>query len=223
MSQNSTAFQTFIWERRHTWCLALAAPAVAAPFWWLGTVGFESTAQLHPLNYLVLVLVLGVAAVTDTLWKRIPNWASYPAFLWAMACGWAVTTSAGVPNRFGTLGFGQALSGFVVCFAVMLIVYACRGGGAGDVKLAAVVGALVGAEAGIVALVWCYVLAGAFSLCYFVFHQGPLGSGQMLSRVVGHFCTPLWVAGPAPTQQKMLRKPLPMAAFLALGTFVAIA
>jgi prepilin peptidase CpaA len=83
----------------------------------------------------LLALVLG-AAVYDVRYRRIPNWLSVSGVLIGLAL-----------NTFlyqGWPGLRLSLLGLAVAFGVYFLLYALRAMGAGDVKLMAAVGALVG-------------------------------------------------------------------------------
>jgi prepilin peptidase CpaA len=84
---------------------------------------------------LLMAVVLG-AAVYDVRYRRIPNWLSVGGVLLGFAL-----------NCFlyqGWPGFRHSLIGFAVAFVSYLALYALRAMGAGDVKLMAAVGAIVG-------------------------------------------------------------------------------
>jgi prepilin peptidase CpaA len=83
---------------------------------------------------LVLVLVL-VAAGTDIRWRKIPNWLTLSGILagFGVNCwlsGWAGLATSG--------------EGLLLGFGVYIVLYALRAMGAGDVKLMAAVGSVVG-------------------------------------------------------------------------------
>ena len=83
----------------------------------------------------LLALVLG-AAVYDVRYRRIPNWLSVSGVLIGLAL-----------NTFlyqGWPGLRLSLLGLAVACGVYFLLYALRAMGAGDVKLMAAVGALVG-------------------------------------------------------------------------------
>jgi prepilin peptidase CpaA len=84
---------------------------------------------------LLLLVVLG-AAVYDVRYRRIPNWLSMSGVLAGLAL-----------NTFlyqGWPGLQLSLQGLGVGFGVYFLLYAVRAMGAGDVKLMAAVGAIVG-------------------------------------------------------------------------------
>jgi prepilin peptidase CpaA len=85
----------------------------------------------------LLAVVLG-AAVYDVRYRRIPNWLTVGGILIGLAL-----------NTFlyqGWPGLRFALTGMAAGFGVYFVLYAVRAMGAGDVKLMAAVGAMVGWE-----------------------------------------------------------------------------
>ena len=87
---------------------------------------------------IVLLLVLLGAAAYDIRYRRIPNWLTIGGVL----LGFAINFGIGPPEG----GVLFALQGFVTAFGIYMFLYVLRAMGAGDVKLMAAVGALVGWE-----------------------------------------------------------------------------
>jgi prepilin peptidase CpaA len=87
---------------------------------------------------MVLLIVLLTAAVFDILYRRIPNWLNVSGVL----LGIAMNTLIGSPEA----GLTFSLAGLGVAFGIYAALYALHAMGAGDVKLMAAVGALVGWE-----------------------------------------------------------------------------
>src|SRR5664280_1551296 len=87
---------------------------------------------------MVLLVMLLAAAVFDVLYRRIPNWLTVSG----VALGIAMNTLIGSPEA----GLEFSLVGLAVAFGIYAALYALRAMGAGDVKLMAAVGALVGWE-----------------------------------------------------------------------------
>lgn len=84
----------------------------------------------------LLLLVVLVAAVYDVRYRRIPNWLSLSGVVFGLAL-----------NTFlyqGWPGMRMSLIGLAVGFGVYFFLYMLRAMGAGDVKLMAAVGAIVG-------------------------------------------------------------------------------
>jgi len=105
-----------------------------------------------------LWLAIGTAAIAlyyDVTHFRIPNWLSLCAF------------SAGVMwHSLATVGDGLTASilGMLTGFVPMLVLYWCKGVGAGDVKLFAALGAVLGVSTIIQLMVLSFVLGGLISL-----------------------------------------------------------
>jgi prepilin peptidase CpaA len=87
---------------------------------------------------MVLLVMLLAAAVFDVRYRRIPNWLTVSGFV----LGVAMNAVIGPPDG----GIMLSLIGFAVAFGIYLALYALRAMGAGDVKLMAATGALVGWE-----------------------------------------------------------------------------
>ncbi len=87
---------------------------------------------------IVLLAVLIAAAVYDIRYRRIPNWLTLSGVL----LGFAINFGIGPPEG----GVVFALEGFALAFGLYMFLYVLRAMGAGDVKLMAAVGALVGWE-----------------------------------------------------------------------------
>src|ERR1700686_1387531 len=85
---------------------------------------------------MVLIVLLLAAAVFDVAYRRIPNWLTVTGVL----LGVALNAIIGPPEA----GLLFSLAGLAVGFGVYAALYALRAMGAGDVKLMAAVGALVG-------------------------------------------------------------------------------
>jgi prepilin peptidase CpaA len=87
---------------------------------------------------MVLIVLLLAAAVFDVLYRRIPNWLTVSGVL----LGVALNAFIGPPEA----GLVFSLAGLAVGFGIYAILYSLRAMGAGDVKLMAAIGALVGWE-----------------------------------------------------------------------------
>ncbi len=83
----------------------------------------------------LLVLLVAVAGIYDLRYRRIPNWLTVSGVVLGVGMNTFLYEMPGL--KFSLWGFGVAL-------AVYLPLYAIRAMGAGDVKLMAAVGALVG-------------------------------------------------------------------------------
>ena len=77
------------------------------------------------------------AAVYDVRYRRIPNWLTLAGVLVGLALNWFLGQ-----GRSGL--FASSLLGLAIAFVVYFVLYALRAMSAGDVKLMAAVGAIVG-------------------------------------------------------------------------------
>lgn len=222
------------------WLGACLLPALVAPLW----IRFTATLavpELQGVAGLVLCLLMGVCAATDLAFRRIPNWATYPALLWALALNachsfqfWTsqdptidVVLSVAPPVGasswlLGTVGLGPSLLGSVTCFAVMYVPYKLSRSGAGDLKLAAAMGALLGFRHGLLALAMTYLTAGITVLLFVTWTTGPLRMLQALLRWCAAAVLLQSVDPPTGEQQRLLNQSIPMGPFFAAGSLIVL-
>lgn len=143
-----------------------------------------------------------VAAATDVARHRIYNWNTYPGIAAAAAVslgGWAAIEWAGADAarlaRLGWIEPSQCLLGLAACFGLMLVCYVLFGVGGGDVKLIAMIGAFVGPEQGLEAMLWTFVIGGCLGLLVLVWRVGPW---RLLLRAVRQVVWTLRLGGWAP-------------------------
>src|SRR4051812_27143801 len=96
-----------------------------------------------------------LAAVTDVRTRRIPNWLTFGTLVLGVLLN---TWLHGLEGSFG------ALAGAVLGLALLLPFYILGGLGAGDVKLAAALGAVLGAQVLISALIYGAIVGGVMSI-----------------------------------------------------------
>jgi prepilin peptidase CpaA len=189
---------------------------------------------LGTLSGLVLLLTLTVSSATDLAWRRIPNWATYPAAGFALAinlAAWLLGAGAAeasdgrlarLTDSLGAIGMGSCCAGALVCFGIMFFVFGLAGGGAGDVKLATVIGAYLGPQQGLAALCFTYLAAGAAMVGWAILTVGPLKLGSAVGRQFGSFLLPGWISRPSADELRFLRQPTPLAVFFAIGALAAL-
>jgi prepilin peptidase CpaA len=122
----------------------------------------------------VLFVLLVIAAVSDVRRQRIPNWLTLGGL--AFGLGYSVF----VPF-WGQHGALWALAGGGVGFAVLFPLWLLRLTGAGDVKLMAMAGALLGLDAAPLALIGSLAAGGVCAIAFALRH-GNLRT--MLGNVV---------------------------------------
>ncbi len=233
MSQRSSP------ARRFGWLLGAALPLVFVSF--AMVFGDLVPYPFGTASGLVLGALLSVTMWTDSKWKKIPNWLTYPAFGWAMVFNTvgsilakyslsvspeAVLCFAGQPvvgpPQIGAIGIKASLLGASACFGTMVIVSAWVRGAGGDVKLMTAVGALVGGRVGVSAICFGYMFAGLTAAAMCIWHYGPLNVLFGLQRWIGHLAMPLWFQKPNIEDAHFLRKSMPLGVYLALGAIVAM-
>jgi len=106
-----------------------------------------STFSADDIRQMLIVLIVGIAVVTDLRRRKIYNALTFPA----MALGLIVGAVADGPSGLLRAGLGLLLGAALFALPVAFL-----GRGAGDLKLMAAVGALGGP----LFVVWCALLTG---------------------------------------------------------------
>jgi Flp pilus assembly protein protease CpaA len=114
--------------------------------------------------------------------------------------------------------FKESLAGFAAAFGVMLALYFTLGTGAGDVKLAGAIGACVGVQTGLHALLWTHLMAGLAMGLFVVWNVGP----RWMARAALSRLLPDLVLMPVADHSKTFRYPVPMAVYFSIGTIIAL-
>lgn len=103
----------------------------------------------------ILLSVLTIAVFFDLRFRRIPNWLTFPA----MIAGLLYNTYFG-----GITGLLLSLGGLFVGFGVFIAFYMFGGMGAGDVKLMAAIGALLGPIDVLYAALYTAIAGGVYAI-----------------------------------------------------------
>jgi prepilin peptidase CpaA len=230
-------------SKQTCWVAALAFPLVVGPLWCLAWSYVDPSSPsrwLGSLSGVVLLAVLATCTVTDVRGHRIYNWATYSAFLWAIAINlvasaWPghgetlirpISASSGAtligPVWLGGIGIGQSLAGAGLCFLITLAGYQLSGRGAGDVKLAAVLGALLGIHHGVFAVAYSYIVAAVAIIVWSTWVNGPLAILRAGLRTIGKLLGPLWPFPPSPSDTALLLRPIPLGPYFAIGTLLVV-
>lgn len=120
---------------------------------------------LAPFTATVLCLVVFTGAMTDLRERRIPNWLTGGAILFA----WGLHSFL-----YGLSGLQHSLLGMAAGVAVYLPLFLLRGMGGGDLKMMAATGALAGPKDWLGILILTALFAGAAALVV-VLRRGLLG------------------------------------------------
>jgi prepilin peptidase CpaA len=165
---------------------------------------------------ILLVVVVGTAGVYDLRFRRIPNW----LVLAGLVLGFCVNTVL-----FGWAGLRLAGLGFGLALLIYMPLHLLRAMGAGDVKLMAAVGSLVGPGNWLMLFVITAVVGGVVALVVLLFagrvRKTFWNLGWILNEVA-HFRAPY-----QSSEELDVRSPramrLPHGAVIALGTIVFLA
>ncbi len=212
-------------QRRQAWLAALALAPVAGLSWACSAGQWLPGQPIGTATAGFLILLLAVCTWTDLTHHKIYNWATYTAVLWALLWNTLVSCLPLGPElveRSGAIGLSGSLLGLGAGFGLMLVVYHVSGGGAGDVKLAAALGAWMGAEQVVAAVMFTYLAAGIVLLCWIVWTVGPVRLGAALLRGLGRLLLPGFILPPSEDQGRLLRQPVPMAPFFLAGTLAVL-
>jgi prepilin peptidase CpaA len=120
------------------------------------------TPQMEITLFFILAIGLFACAVIDTRHHRIPNAITLPMICLAIAFYSAAA---------GWEGFFFSLKGCGLGFALFLIPYLLGGMGAGDVKLMIAVGAVIGINGILQAVLYIAVSGGVFALLTIIRRQ----------------------------------------------------
>ena len=167
-----------------------------------------------------LLLLLLAAAWHDIRSRRIPNILVFPG----VVAG--VLLNALLPQEMGGLGVLNSVAGLAVGLA-LLPFYLLRAMAAGDVKFMAMVGAFLGAQDAIGALL-CVLLAGGVLALGTAWRQGKLRGllhnlGMLFAGAAGGSMRQLPVTGGPPESVAKSVGKLPYGVAIAAGTAVHLA
>lgn len=138
-----------------------------------------------PISCQILAAAVVVtAAVYDVRFRRIPNWLTVSGFV----AGFALNVVL-----FGLEGFVVSGAGALLAMMLYLVLYMLRAIGAGDVKLMAAVGAIVGATAWI-GICLASAIAGGILAVGLLVKRGrlfeTLFNVQLIVAELAHFRAP---------------------------------
>jgi prepilin peptidase CpaA len=168
-------------------------------------------------SHCVLLLVLLVASVTDIRQGRIFNWITYPGLVAGLLFGAFHLSEAG-RLEFDTTGLTESLFGIAGCGGIMLACFLLSDMGGGDVKLLATVGAFLGLQHGLTALLWTIVLGGVSGVAMLIWQ---VGAGRILVGITRHLALVVRSRGWVPLESAE-REPLKRSLFLAPSALAGV-
>ncbi|MGE5644808.1 MAG: prepilin peptidase [Acidobacteriota bacterium] len=170
--------------------------------------------RLVPATQVLLALVVLIAGYYDIRWRRIPNWLTLPSVLAGFALNAFLAESVWA-------GLQYAFFGFLLAMAINFPLYALHARGAGDVKLLAAVGAMVGWRDWVAIFIISGLLGGVLAIALM------LGKGRFKRTLwnTGYIVAELahWRAPHMKSEELDVNSPLsfrlPQGAVIALGTY----
>lgn len=166
-------------------------------------------------TWLLLALTVSVT-VTDLVTHRIPNWITYSGIVLAL-----------VVNGFeqgwdGPRGIEDSLKGLALCGGLMVVSYVLFNVGGGDVKLLAMMGAFLGIEQGVEALLWTFVLGGMAGVAMLIWRVGFV---HLVSATIRQLLWSLKIGNWLPLteeERKNLQRPLYLAPAAVGGVIIVV-
>jgi prepilin peptidase CpaA len=166
---------------------------------------------------LVLLVLVAVAAVTDIVWQKIYNATTYSGLAIALVLSGTRTmlesrhlVDAHALEWISPLGISASLAGLAICGGLMVFAYILFGIGGGDVKLIAMLGAFLGAELGLEALLWTFLFGAVVAIAALVWREGALG----LLLKIGRYLLAMLKTGVPQAPQEDDRRTLQMPLYL---------
>jgi len=154
-------------------------------------------------------IFMGLCAVVDYRTQRIPNWLTVPAAVLGLIYGSLAP---------GGVGFLWSLAGFAIGMALLLAPWLLGGGGMGDVKMLAALGAWMGPLGVLVAFGLGAVLAAFGMVGVLTLSMLSEGFSQTRKRYVAAAAV-----GTAATGPRKVRRVLPFAVPMAISTWLVLA
>jgi prepilin peptidase CpaA len=166
------------------------------------------TSHYVAIAYSIFFFLLVVCTINDIKFKIIPNRVVLAIILLGLALNFL---------SHEAMGSGNSLLGFAAGFLIMLPFYMVAGMGAGDVKLMAAIGSVVGLDNVLVVIVSSLILMGFISLVFLIVKGDLFKLLLRYQRVgVGLLYGVFYYERPAPSEAAAQR--LPMAPAVTLAT-----
>jgi len=165
------------------------------------------------LAFVVLVVLLLLASVTDVRSHWISNWLTYPGILMGLLLNAGGLGWLGI----GWPGLQAALTGFLACGGLMLVAFVFFEIGGGDVKLVAMIGAFLGLELGIEAVLWTFSLGFVLGVAVIIWQIGVV---DLIGAAFQHMKLVVHAKGWVPLTP-LERQPLQRGLFLAPSALIA--
>ena len=166
--------------------------------------------------YILLFLLVAVATATDVARHKIYNWNVYPGIIIGFAMNVIEPRN---PDDSVWDCLMISLGGLLACGLIMLVCFVFFDVGGGDVKLVAMMGAFLGVQQGVEAMLWTFVLGSIMGAVIIVWQTGML---RLISKSFQHILLILRAKSWVPLTNEE-RQPLKRWLFLAPSALAAIA
>ena len=167
---------------------------------------------MHSFAWWPTCAVLGIATFTDLRSRRIPNWLVLPF----LVAGLAVSTW-----MHGWHGLGQSLGGALLGLVIFGVLFWMGGMGAGDVKLCAAIGAWVGPQQLMFALVLTGMVGGVMVFCWAMFGGFLKELFTGTSNLAFGWKDKGGVRDPEMVLTNPMKRKMPYAPAIAIGTLIS--
>ncbi|MCA9132891.1 MAG: prepilin peptidase [Planctomycetales bacterium] len=210
------------WTQCMPWLGSVALALALCQWAWGWTLAGD---RFLSASDILLIGLLALTTLSDLREHKIFNRTTYPTIAWAALFSVGVSglrLSGHTATWLGELGVAEFLVGSLGSGLLMLVPYSLARGGAGDVKLAVAMGAVLGLERTVCSLGCGYLLAAV----WIVLSALPGGRWQVLwpglARGAFSFLWPQHVASPTSGQRRELARPFPLAGCFAAGTLLVL-
>lgn len=202
------------------WVGAFAGPLIFAPVWASNTP--ENWGFLGSMIGFQLLFLLAISTITDIRSRKIYNASTYSAILIVLTASVWTSLTHTHSGFLGATGIGSTIAGAAVCFFVVFLAYQMTGCGAGDVKMATVIGAILGWRLGLTAVGISYIVAAIAALGSVAWSIGPKRLVNLFGSAIAQSVFPRHMKNPKYADHQQLTSTIPMAPFFAVGTILAI-
>ncbi len=208
-------------------------------FWHRGATGISG---------ILLTALLCGAVYTDLRYRKIRNYLTYPVIVLGLMLNLALSginsyvepvselsgprvvlndtiSSSAYHGVLGGIGISESLLGGTLCFGGMCLQFLLFGTGAGDVKLMAALGVLLGWYSGLEIWLCTMILGAMFAVMILFVRVGYRSTLSLFFQNLGTLGTPVVAAMSESSEaaKRELKKRLPLAPFFAVSCMLVIA
>ncbi len=173
--------------------------------------------MLPSIFLIVAVAAAFLAALIDWRTGQIPNWLTLGLLAIAPVAHAVADGVTGGLNA-ASVSFGFSVLGAAVCALAPLMIWLSGGGGGGDLKIFAALGALLGSSLGLEAEMYAFIGASLYSMAWMAYEGKLL---QTLSRTASLVINPFLPAAKRRVLPEAMMTELRFGPSIFLGTLLA--